>query len=393
MSLYDKDQKFILNTYGRIPLEVVDAEGSWLFDKEGNKYLDTYSGIAVNNIGHKHPALVKALKKQSDKFLHLSNYFYAEPVVDLAKLLVKNSFANKVFFGNSGTEVNEAAIKLARKYGKSIHPNKTEIIALTDSFHGRTIGAVSLTGQPKYQEPFAPLMPGVSHIERNNVDDLRAYVSESTCAVFIERVQGEGGVQPLSEEFIAELVRLREQFDFLLVLDEIQSGMFRTGTLFSYEPLNIVPDLCTAAKSLGGGLPLGALLVSKRLETVLQPGDHGTTFGGNPLACALGAATLKVMLKEDFQVSFKERTTWFHKELFKLKDKYPSMIKEVRALGFMIGIETELANDIKAKGFEEKILYNVTNGNVLRLLPQLLMSKEELQIILDSIDRILSELE
>lgn len=391
MNLIEKDLKYILNTYGRIPIEFVDGDGSYLVAADGTKYLDTYSGIAVNNLGHKHPAVMKAFHKQAEKFFHLSNYFAAEPVAELARLLVKNSFASKVFFVNSGTEANEAAIKLARKYGKSISPTKSNLIALHDSFHGRTLGAVSLTGTKKYQEPFAPLLPNVSHIERNNVNDLKEYVNEDTCAVFIERIQGEGGVQPLTEAFIDQIVELKEKYDFLIVVDEIQTGLFRTGKMFSYEYSNLTPDLVTTAKALGGGLPLGAMLVSKALENVLVPGDHGTTFGGNPLACAMGAATMKVMTKKGFKEELNDRADWFMKEIKKLMTKYPSIITDVRGLGFMIGIETELAMEIKNKALERNVLINVTSGNVVRLLPQLLMSREDLTKIINLIDEIIEE--
>lgn len=383
MALYEQDAKYILKTYGRIPLEFVRGEGSYLYTKEGVAFLDMYAGIAVNNIGHNHPDVLKALDKQGHDYLHLSNYFISKPVVNLAKLLVNHSIADKVFFANSGTEASEAAIKLARKYGRSKSDSKVEIISLQNSFHGRSIGGLSLTGQPKYQEPFGPLLPHVSHIKKNDIDDLRAYVNENTCAVFLEMVQGEGGIQVIEPEFLRELVRLKEQYDFLIVADEIQSGMYRTGKLFAYEHFDFEPDLVTVAKSLGGGLPLGALLVPKHLVDVLQPGDHGTTFGGNPLACALGEATMNVMLQEEFQVNLKEHSDYLMKELLKLQETYPSIIKDVRGIGFMIGIEMDDALIIKEHGLANHILVNVTNGNVVRLLPQLSMKKEELQIFLD----------
>ncbi|MBM6838238.1 aminotransferase class III-fold pyridoxal phosphate-dependent enzyme, partial [Clostridium saudiense] len=258
-----------------------------IYDKDNNKYLDMYSGISVNNLGYD-KGVATAIKKQVDKYIHLSNYFVSEPTVNLAKLLVDNSFAAKVYFSNSGTEANEGALKLCRKYGRSISADKFEILSALNSFHGRTCGGLTLTGQEKYQRDFKPLLSGVNYFEFNNIESLRKSVNKNTCAVFLEIIQGEGGIIEVSQEFINEVVRLSKIYNFLIVIDEIQTGIGRSGDLFAFEKYNFNPDIVTLAKSIGGGLPLGAILVSERLEKVLKIGDHGSTFGGNPVACAAG---------------------------------------------------------------------------------------------------------
>ena len=371
MNDFKRDQLYVLNTYKRIDLEIKKAHGSYLIDKNGHKYLDMYAGIAVNSLGHQHKRINHAIKKQMKRHLHLSNYFVSKPSVDLAECLVKNSFASKVFFTNSGTEAIEATLKIARKYGKSIHPDKTELIALHQSFHGRTLGALSLTGQTKYQDHFGPLIPQVIHIERNNIKELRQQVSSKTCGIYLEMIQGEGGIEPLTESFIQEVMKLTQSYDVLVIVDEIQTGLLRTGKLFAYQYTPLKPDLMTLAKSLGGGLPLGAVLVSEKLSHVLKLGDHGTTFGGNPLACAAGYEVLKVLTHEVFIKDVNEKSNYLFKELESIK-KDNSFIRDIRGRGMMIGIDVgTYAQKIQEEAFKHKLLLNVTNQSVIRLLPPL----------------------
>lgn len=378
--LYDQDKTYVLNLYNRLNINIVKGNGSYLYDDQGHSYLDMFSGIAVNNLGHGNPIIRAAVMNQMDRYFHLSNFFPSEPVVALAKLLVENSFASKVFFSNSGTEANEAAIKLARKYGHSKHADKTELLSFNGSFHGRTLGGMTLTGQQKYKKSFKPLLPDVSHVLFNDIQDLESKVSEKTCAFFIEMIQGEGGITEVSEEFMVELVMLSKKFDFMIIVDEIQTGLGRAGDLFAYEKFEFTPHIVTLAKSLGGGLPLGAMLVAQELDSVLLPGDHGSTFGGNPVACAAGTAVMKILTSDGFLEDVKSKSMYLIKQLNEIALAHPEIIKEVRGRGLIIGIEMsdDHANIIKTKALEKGLLLNVTRGNVIRLLPPLTISYSEL---------------
>ena len=389
MDLFELDQKYILNTYKRIPLEIVKARGSYLYDQKNNKYLDMFSGIAVTSLGHLHPKVIRAMKNQMKKNLHLSNYFVSKPLVELAEGLVKNSFASKVFFTNSGAEAIEASIKLARKYGKSIDKNKFKIVSLTESFHGRTMGGLSLTAQYKYQEPFLPLVPGITYVKRNDISELKSAMNDDVCAIFIEMIQGESGIQVLTEEFIDEIIKTAKAHQILIIADEIQTGLLRTGKLFAYEHTHLIPDVLTLAKSLGGGLPLGAMLVSQSLENVLRTGDHGTTFGGNPLAAASGLASFQILSSESMMVEVQEKSIWLFQELIQLQLRHP-IIKEIRGKGLMIGIEVgEYAERIKKDALAKNLLLNVTNQTVIRLLPPLNISYKDLKVFLNTLEKIL----
>jgi acetylornithine/N-succinyldiaminopimelate aminotransferase len=387
-----QDSTYILNTYRRLPIVVKKAKGSYIIDDQGKKYLDMYAGIAVNSVGHLHPKVSHAIQCQLKKHMHLSNYFVSDVQNELAKKLVDHSFASKVFFTNSGTEAIEASFKLARKYGKSIHTEKIEVIALHESFHGRTMGGLSLTGQPKYQESFLPLIPGVIHVERNNVEAIRHAVSEKTCAIFLEMVQGESGIHPLSEAFLNEIISLKQKYQFLIVADEVQTGLMRTGKMFAYQHTSLIPDLLTLAKSLGGGLPLGAMLVSKSLEGVLKPGDHGSTFGGNPVSCAAGLATFSILSSSGFQNELLAKSNRLMNGLFDIQKEY-KFIKEVRGKGMMIGIEIDGdIEKIKQKALNQGLLLNVTNQNVVRLLPPLTISIKEIDLFLKIFKEILAQI-
>lgn len=382
-TLYENDKKYILNLYNRLNLEVERAEGVYIYDKDNNKYLDMYSGISVNNLGYD-KGVATAIKKQVDKYIHLSNYFVSEPTVNLAKLLVDNSFAAKVYFSNSGTEANEGALKLCRKYGRSISADKFEILSALNSFHGRTCGGLTLTGQEKYQRDFKPLLSGVNYFEFNNIESLRKSVNKNTCAVFLEIIQGEGGIIEVSQEFINEVVRLSKIYNFLIVIDEIQTGIGRSGDLFAFEKYNFNPDIVTLAKSIGGGLPLGAILVSERLEKVLKIGDHGSTFGGNPVACAAGEFILDKVVNTNLLDEVKEKSKYILDELEKVKKEFPTLIKEIRGRGMMIGIDVdENAIAIRDNALREKLLLNVTNKTVIRLLPPLCITYNEINEFLE----------
>lgn len=390
-NLYEDDKNYVLNTYNRLNLQIERGEGSYIYDIKGNRYLDMYSGISVNNLGHD-KGIVEAIIKQASKYIHLSNYFVSEPVVNLAKLFVENTFASKVFFTNSGAESNEAAIKLCRKYGKSINENKYEILSAYNSFHGRTNGGLTLTGQEKYQNDFKPLMPGVSYFEYNNIKSLREKVSYNTCAVFLEVIQGEGGIREASKEFMNDLMKLSEEYKFLIVIDEIQTGMGRTGDLFAYEKYNFEPDIVTISKSVGGGIPLGAMLVCKDIENILTQGDHGSTFGGNPVACAAGEYIMDKLVNTNLCDEVKVKGEFILKEINKLKQKYPEVIKEVRGRGLMIGIEVgEYANKIKAVAQDKKLLLNSTSKTVIRLLPSLCISNDEIEEFLNIFENVLED--
>lgn len=391
-NIIEEDKKYILNIYKRNNLNIVRGKGSHLYDGYDNKYLDMYSGISVNNLGLSNPEILYRISEQASKYIHLSNYFVSEPTVNLAKLLVESSFASKVFFTNSGTEANEAAIKLARKFGKSHNDDKVEIVTAYNSFHGRTNGGLSLTGQEKYQRDFRPLLPKVKHFKFNDSDDFIKKVNKNTCAVFLEIIQGEGGIIEISNEFSKTLSKLSREYNFLIVIDEIQTGLGRVGDLFGYEKLNIKPDIITLAKSLGGGIPLGAMLVSKKIEAVLKPGDHGSTFGGNPLACAVGEYVLETVTKKDFLNEVKIKSKYLFKELEKLKGKYPEIIKDIRGRGLMIGIDVgNYALSIKDKSLDKNMLLNVTNNSIIRLLPSLTINNNEIEEFLTKFNEVLKD--
>lgn len=391
MNLLDQDRKYILPIYKRLPLEIVKAEGMILTDQEGKEYLDFYSGIAVHTLGHRNEKVLEAMRVQMESFLHLSNYFASPSAVTLAKLLVENSFASKVFFANSGAEANEAMLKLARKYGRSIRKDKVNFVALEKGFHGRTYGAMNLTGTPAYREPFGEALEGITHVRINDVDGLRSAVDQNTCGIFFEVIQGEGGLREMEESFAEELMKLSEEFDVLLLADEVQTGLFRTGTLFAHEILPLTPHAMTLAKGLGGGLPLGALLLSEKVEHVLRPGDHGSTFGGNPLACAAGAAVLEEILEKEFQEKLKVKMDLFLEKLKALQTRYPEVIKEIRGRGYMVGLDVGEASEIiREEAMKRQLLLNITGGTVLRLLPALTMGKKEMDRFFLVMEEILS---
>lgn len=394
MSFLEKDGKYIINTYNRTKIEIVDGDGVYVTDIKGDVYLDMFSGIAVNSLGHKNEAIMKAATEQIEKYIHISNYFASEPVVELAKLLVENTFAEKVFFTNSGAESNEAAMKIARKYGKAKSEKKTKILSAHNSFHGRTYGSLALTGQRKYQESFEPLVPDVYNFDFNNIDSIKKMINQDVCAVFIEAIQGEGGIVEVDKEFLKEVKKLSLEYDFLLIVDEIQAGIGRTGKFLSCENYDVVPDMVTVAKGLGGGFPVGAVLASERCCDVLVPGDHGTTFGPSPVACAVGLVVVKETMSEKLLLEVEKKGNYIKKKVNDLAKKYPGIINEVRGKGLMLGINTgEYANFIKEEAMKRKMLLNVTAGNIVRIVPALNITIEEIDKFIELFEDIIKNIE
>jgi predicted acetylornithine/succinylornithine family transaminase len=387
--IMDNSKKYLMNTYDRFPIILRKGRGVKVWDSEGKEYIDFVGGIAVNCLGHCHPKVVIALQKQAQRLLHVSNLYYIEPQTKLAKLLIKHSCADKVFFCNSGAEANEAAIKLARKYAKDHATlDKYEIITAHGSFHGRTLATLSATGQEKFKKGFEPLVPGFKHIPFNDIDALKKAISERTCAIMLEPIQGEAGINMPAEDYLKKVRQLCDKNDILLIFDEVQTGMGRTGKLFAYEHFNLQPDIITLAKGLGGGVAIGAILAKDRVAASFQPGSHATTFGGNPLACAAAIATLETLLADGFILDNCKRIgKYFRKKLEKLKKEFPSEIIDIRGLGLMLGME--LANpcsSIVASCAERGVLVNCTGGNVLRFTPPLIVTENDVDVLIDILE-------
>jgi acetylornithine/N-succinyldiaminopimelate aminotransferase len=377
LAVQSREDTFLVKTYARTPFHPRDGRGARLYDADGRAYWDLLGGIAVNVLGHKHPKLVKALKDASASLLHVSNLYYHPTQGILGEKLVRASGLNRAFFCNSGTEANEAALKFARLATK-----KTKLVALQESFHGRTLGALSLTGHDAYREPFAPLVPGVSFVAPNDVAALEAAVDGDTAAIFLEPVMGEGGIIPLSDEYLIAARQIADRHGALLVLDEIQCGLGRTGTLFAFQKSGILPDVVTLAKPLGGGLPLGAVLTGDAIEGVVKPGHHGTTFGGNPVACRLGSVVVEET--EKLLPRINALGDWFGAELRKLN------LGEVRGSGLMWGIELDrpaspIARELLSHGF----LVGTAREKVLRLLPPYIVPKKALIEFMDALTLVL----
>ncbi len=389
MNTYEKEQQLFFHTYKRLSLEVDHGEGCYLFTKDGKKYLDMFAGLAVNALGYNHPAIIRAIETQIRKYNHLSNYFIQEPQVLLAEQLLKLSGYEKIFFTNSGTEAIEGALKLVRKWGST--KEKSNVFGMTNGFSGRTMGALSLMDKDKYRAGYGPFLEHCSHIEFNNVESLQKSVDKKTAAVFLEFVQGEGGIVPVTFEFVQALQRLREKFDFLIVADEIQSGILRSGKFFAYQHFTIEPDIVTVAKPIGGGLPLGAILGSHKVAEVWTYGVHGTTFGGNPVACAAGRAVLNALTTQEMQAHINAMSEYLFTKLRSLQEKFP-VIKEVRGMGLMIGIELKresapVVDAMLAKG----VLANSTATTVVRILPPLILSRKEADEFLTIFQEVLNE--
>lgn len=392
--IIELDKKYFMNTFGnRTPVCFDHGKGINLWDLDGKKYYDFLAGIAVSALGHSHPKLINAIKEQAEKLIHCSNLYYIEPQARLAKILVENSCADKVFFANSGAEANEGAIKLARIYFKKKGmPEKFEIITLEKSFHGRTLATIAATGQDKYQKPFSPLTPSFLKVPINDLEALRNAINDSTCAIMIEPIQGESGVNLTTLEYLQGVRKLCDEKGIFLIFDEVQCGLGRTGKLFAYEHLGIEPDIFTLAKALGGGFPIGALCAKKHVASAFEPGDHGSTFGGNPLACAAGLAVMDTMINNNLVKNSEEMGSYFIDKLSTLANKY-DFVKEIRGKGLMIGIQLsiEKAVEIKNKCFDKGYLIGSVGNNIIRLLPPLIVTKEDIDGMVDVLDNIFQE--
>ncbi|NLI13542.1 MAG: acetylornithine transaminase [Peptococcaceae bacterium] len=384
--------KYLMRNYGRIPLAPVKGEGVRMWDADGREYLDFVSGIAVNALGHSPLAVVEAVSEQVKKMIHCSNLYYIENQVLLAKLLVENSCMDKAFFCNSGAEANEAALKLARKYAKIKHnQEKVEIVTALNSFHGRTLFTITATGQPKYQKGFEPLPGGIKYVPYNDLQALQEAVGPSTCAVLLEPVQGEGGVHAASAGYLKGAKALCEEYGALLVFDEVQTGLARTGRLFAYEHFGVEPDIITLAKALGGGFPIGAML-AKEEAAVFQPGDHASTFGGNPLACAAALAALEEIIDGGIVRYVNDIGAILYNKLVELSSKY-DFIKEVRGKGLLLGMELSIEGKDIVSGCQEKgLLINCVGGNVLRFVPPLIVDSAEVTKAVEILDQVMSDI-
>jgi predicted acetylornithine/succinylornithine family transaminase len=382
-------EKYVAHTYTRYPLLLVRGKGSRVWDLEGEEYLDFVSGLGVCSLGHCHPKVIRAIQDQAEKLIHVSNLYYIEPQIQLASLLCKHSFADKVFFCNSGAEANEGAFKLARKYAKEkMGKARYEIITMERSFHGRTLATLTATGQEKFHKGYEPLMPGFKYIPFNDLRAVKNSVDSKTCAVMLEPIQGEGGVNCPSEGYLKALREICDEKGVLLIFDEVQVGMGRTGKLFAYEHDGVEPDMLTLAKSLAGGVPIGALLIRKGIEESFKPGDHASTFGGNPLATAAGVAALTTMLEEGILENCQKVGDYFLSRLDEIKGKFP-FVKEVRGKGLILGIELKTdGSSIVKEMLKKKILINCTMGNVLRFLPPLIITQEEVDRVVKALDEV-----
>jgi acetylornithine/N-succinyldiaminopimelate aminotransferase len=382
-------EQYVAHTYARYPVLLVRGKGTRVWDLEGEEYLDFVSGLAVCNLGHSHPRVVKTIQDQAEKLIHVSNFYYIEPQIQLASLLCKNSFADKVFFCNSGAEANEGAFKLARKFSnETIGKDRYEIITMERSFHGRTLATLTATGQEKFHKGYEPLMPGFKYVPFNDIRAVKNAIDPKTCAVMVEPIQGEGGVNCPSEGYLKALREICDEKRLLLIFDEVQVGMGRTGKLFAYEHEGVEPDMLTLAKSLAGGVPIGALLIRKGVANSFEPGDHASTFGGNPLATAAGVAALTTILEEGMLENCQKMGDYFLSKLGEIKNRFP-FVKEVRGRGLILGIELKIDGGSFVKEMlKKKILINCTMGNVLRFLPPLIVTKEEIDWVVKALEEV-----
>ena len=381
--------KYVMNTYKRAPLCPEKARGAKIWDINGRSYLDFFPGWAVSGIGHCHPLVANAVAKQANKLMHVSNNYYSQLQARLAKKIIEESFPGKVFFANSGAEANEAAVKLARKYGHD--KGKYEIITMTKSFHGRTLGMISATGQDKVKKGFEPLVEGFTHIPFNDIEALKEAVNEKTVAIMFEPIQCEGGINIATKEYMRETRKLCAELDIIMILDEVQTGMGRTGKMFCYQLYGITPDVMTLAKSLGGGVPIGACVAREKFQDVLAPGTHASTFGGSPLVCAAALAVFEAIKKEKLLQNTKRMGVYLTKKLEGLKKKY-HFIKEVRSVGLVIGMEVGIrGEDIYKKCLDEGLLINCAQDTILRIMPPMTVTKTDIDKAVSILDGVLSK--
>lgn len=387
MTIYNE---YFIPVYNRKEINVVKAEGSYLYTEDG-KYLDMIAALGVNVLGSSNKKIIEAVEKQANRYMHISNFYESDIVGEYAKYLCDNTFADKVFFSNSGTESIEAGLKIIKKYGKQ--NNKDLILSFSKGYHGRSLGSLSVTSKTKIKDTIEPLIPGIKSIEFNNLNDITENINERCSGIIIETVQGQGGVNIADKEFIYKIRELTKKFDAIMLVDEIQSGIGRTGKFFSFEHFGIEPDLVASAKSLGGGLPLGALLVNKKYSQVLERGDHGSTFGGNPVSCAAGLELVKQVNDEAFLAKVREKAKKINIRLNEIRNLHTDIIGEIKQLGMMIGIEFKYGADKVTSLFEnEGVIVNVTGVNVLRLLPPLTLSDDEINYFFEKFDVVLNNM-
>lgn len=387
--LKDNAAKYLMQTYMRQPISIVRGHGAKVYDMEGREYLDFVGGIAVNLLGHGHPDLVRAIQQQAAQLIHVSNLYYTEPQVTLAKILVEHSFADRVFFCNSGAEANEAAIKLARRYAHMKYgESRFEIITMKNSFHGRTLAMITATGQDKVQKGFEPLMPGFSYAPFNDMAAIEAMAGERTAGIMLEPVQGEGGVHVAGREYLTRLREFCTIRDILLIFDEVQTGMGRTGTLFAYEQLGVAPDIMTLAKGLGGGVPIGACLAKESVAAAFSAGAHASTFGGNPLACAAAVAVCRALLEGHVLDRVKPMGDYLANALTECKARH-HVVRDVRGIGLLQGMELDIdAKTVVAEALSRGVLINAAGERVLRFVPPLVITTQEIDQLIDTLNAI-----
>lgn len=387
--VFDLADKYIMNTYKRFPIALKNGEGAYLYDYDGNEYLDFLAGISVNALGYNHPVITDSIHTLTDGLFHTSNLFYTKNQAQLAKLLVENSDLDKVFFCNSGAEANESAIKLARKWGKG----RYEIIVMYNSFHGRTMGALSATGQTKYQKGFEPVLPGFKFVNYNNFEELEKAITDLTVAIMLEPLQAEGGIIIPSKDYIKNIEKLCKEKNLLLILDEVQTGICRTGKLFAYQHYDIEPDIITLAKALGGGLPIGAMLAKSNVASAFEPGNHASTFGGGEFVTGVALASLNYLIEEKIFLHAEKMGEYFLSELKKLAAKYKTKVKEARGLGLLCGLELEdkiFLSDFGNSLLKRGLLTAAAGTNVVRFAPPLIIQEEHINKAISIIDNVLT---
>lgn len=388
--IYAKDARDYLPVFARYQIVLDHGDGVYVYDTQGKKYIDYLGGIAVNVLGHNFPKLAKAIADQAAKMIHCSNLYYTQVQADAASKLVALSGLGKAFFGNSGAEANEGAIKLARKYAHSFDPEKSQIITAWHSFHGRTLATLTATGQPKYQEGFGPLPGAFDYVEYGDIEALEKMMSDKTCAVMLETIQGEGGVYVPPADYFKNVRALCDKYNAVLILDEVQCGMGRTGKFFAYEQFGIKPDIVTLAKGLAGGVPIGAFIASDKVAAVFHAGDHGSTFGGNPLACAASNVVIDEISSTERLNAVNEVGTYLKSKLEGFQEKYPALIKEVRGMGLILGMQlTKPGRDIVNACLAEGAIINCTAGDVLRFVPPLIVTKKQVDELCEIMERVL----
>ena len=390
-TIIEETEKYYLPVFGRYQMVMELGQGCRVWDNEGNEYVDAFAGIAVNSLGYNHPVLVKAISEQAGKLMHCSNLYYTEIQAKALRMVAEATGMDRIFFANCGAEGNEGAMKLARKYGVSKAPTKYKIISADESFHGRTFDTLAATGHDYYHVGYGPLSPGHVLVPYGDIKALEAQMDDDVCAVLLEPIQGEGGVHVPPAEYLQQVRALCDKHDALLIFDEVQTGVARTGKWFAYMHSGVKPDILTFAKGIGGGFPVAGFAVPERLAHVFKPGDHGGTFGGNPLACAAVYATLTTIKSEGLVDKVAEKGEYFKNELRKLQEKYSDKVTDVRGLGLMLGMEVAgEGKPIVESCLANNVIVNCTAGNVIRIVPPLIISKEEIDIVVAALDKALA---